>query len=143
MARALIGPTGYGTFGIVWRDYNVMERRGGYSGPYSTIEEAEQGARSWTDTYDEPLTIEHVENVNDLTTSPDELCAVTDCERRGRPHICLYDGRYHRHGHIHYETAEGSTRLNPMGLTFRHDGWRFICNSHYQQLKEVCEALPA
>ena len=66
MAKALIGPTGYGTFGIVWRDYDVMARRGGYSGPYGTVEEAEQGAQDWTATYDEPLTIEHVESVADL-----------------------------------------------------------------------------
>lgn len=66
MAKALIGPTGYGSFGIVWRDFPSMERRGGYSGPYRTLEEAERGARDWADAYDEPLGIEHVENVNEL-----------------------------------------------------------------------------
>lgn len=65
--RALIGPTGYGTYGIVWRDFIYMERRGGYSGPYPTMKEAEQGARTWATYYDVPdLVIEYVPNVNDL-----------------------------------------------------------------------------
>ena len=66
--RALIGPTGYpDSYGIVWRNAPAMERRGGYSGPYGTLLQAERGARDWADTFDvTDLTIEHVENVNKL-----------------------------------------------------------------------------
>jgi hypothetical protein len=46
--RVVIAPTDVGTtFGIFWQNAPAMERRGGYSGPYRTREEAEQGARDW------------------------------------------------------------------------------------------------
>ena len=57
--KAVIAPTGFGTFGIWWSDFEAMERRGGYSGPYKTREEAESGARAWSDTFESPITVEH------------------------------------------------------------------------------------
>ncbi|HEX5016572.1 MAG TPA: hypothetical protein VFX15_03180 [Actinomycetes bacterium] len=45
------------TFGIYWSNFPAMERRGGYSGPYSTREEATQGARDWADHWEAPVTI--------------------------------------------------------------------------------------
>ena len=56
---ATIRPTQAGTFGIYWSEFEAMERRGGYSGPYTTREEAEQGARSWAEHWDCPVTIVH------------------------------------------------------------------------------------
>lgn len=64
--KAIIGPTGYGTFGIVWRDFEAMENRGGYSGPYDTAEAAEESAKVWRNHWDLPenaLVIEHVEDL--------------------------------------------------------------------------------
>lgn len=51
-ARAVIRRNDVGTFGIWWYRFEAMERRGGYSGPYATIAEAEEGARSWADHWD-------------------------------------------------------------------------------------------
>ena len=60
--RAVIAPTTMGTtYGIWWFDFEAMERRGGYSGPYPSREEAEAGANSWADYWDAPITIEHRE----------------------------------------------------------------------------------
>lgn len=59
--RAVIAPTVVGTYGIWWRDFEAMERRGGYSGPYRTREEAEEGARAWADHFECPVVIEHRE----------------------------------------------------------------------------------
>jgi hypothetical protein len=42
------GP-GKPTFGIVWQNAPAMERRGGWSGPYDSREEAEASARVWLD----------------------------------------------------------------------------------------------
>jgi hypothetical protein len=55
---AVVAPTGYGTFGIWWSEFPAMERRGGYSGPYSTAEEAEEGARGWGEHWECPVRIE-------------------------------------------------------------------------------------
>lgn len=65
-AKALVGPTGYDSFGIVWRDFPELERRGGYSGPYRTYDEALRGAEDWAKEYDRTLVVEPVENVNRL-----------------------------------------------------------------------------
>jgi hypothetical protein len=65
--KAMVGPTGHGTFGIIWRDFPAMERRGGYSGPYNTLEDARQAALEWADAWGYApyeLTIRKVENVN-------------------------------------------------------------------------------
>ena len=64
MAKALIGPTGYGTFGIIWRDFPIMEHRGGYSGPFRTLDEAEARAEEIMQHWGKDIEIEHVENVN-------------------------------------------------------------------------------
>ena len=58
---AVIAPTGFGTFGIWWSDFPAMERRGGYSGPYATPQEAEDSARSWGEHWECPVTIERRE----------------------------------------------------------------------------------
>ncbi len=51
--RAIIAPTDVGdTFGIFWQNAPAMERRGGYSGPYKTREDAEASAISWRDSWD-------------------------------------------------------------------------------------------
>ena len=54
---ATIAPTEYGTFGIWWSDFEAMERRGGYSGPYHTREEAEESARSWGEHFECPVRV--------------------------------------------------------------------------------------
>ena len=57
------------------------------------------------------------------------LCAVKDCPNPGRPQICLYDGKYHHHGCIHYSEHPYDT------LEFRNGGWYYLCDEHYSQLK--------
>ena len=128
MAKALVGPTGYGTFGIVWRDFPAMERRGGYSGPYRTQKEAEDGARMWFEQYDVQGQIEQVENVNRIDWN--NGCAVVGCKDEGRPQVCPYDGRRHHHGHIHYENDHPA---HPE-MKFRGGEWRDMCNAHYAQI---------
>lgn len=59
--RAVVAPTGYGTFGVWWFDFPAMERRGGYSGPYQTAAEAEAGALDWGSHWDCPVSVEHRE----------------------------------------------------------------------------------
>lgn len=54
---ATVAPTGYGTFGIWWSEFPAMERRGGYSGPYGTEAEAQQGARDWAEHWECPVVI--------------------------------------------------------------------------------------
>jgi len=65
MATAQIGPTGYGTYGIIWKDFPAMERRGGYSGPFDSRDEAVTKAREIM-TYYEEITqdIEDIPTVN-------------------------------------------------------------------------------
>lgn len=55
---AVVAPTGFGTFGIWWSEFPAMERRGGYSGPYRTAEEAEQGAIDWGTHWEVPVRVE-------------------------------------------------------------------------------------
>ena len=62
--RAVIHPTTLGTFGILWYDAPAMERRGGWSGPYSSREDAEKSAREWLASWEvTDFTIEHSEAV--------------------------------------------------------------------------------
>lgn len=73
------------------------------------------------------------------TTAIRNPCAVEACEQEGRPKVCLYDGRYHHHGAIHYETAQrGKLKTD---LTFRDDHWYWICSDHYTQLKAEFDAV--
>ena len=61
-------------------------------------------------------------------------CAVEDCHEWGKPQVCVYDGRYHHHGRIHYENGHP---FHPE-LRFRgmdEGGWRGICNTHMKQIK--------
>jgi hypothetical protein len=65
-ATATIAPTGYGTFGVWWTNFEAMERRGGYSGPYRSAEEATDGVAAWCDQFDieqNAIRIVHSENV--------------------------------------------------------------------------------
>ncbi len=64
MAKAKIGPTGYGSYGILWEDFPYMEARGGYSGPFDTQDAAQQRANEIAVAFDHPLTIEFVDTVN-------------------------------------------------------------------------------
>jgi len=69
----------------------------------------------------------------------DERCAVEGCEEAGRAQVCVYDGRYHWHGKIHYENGHP---FHPE-LRFRaleDGGWRGVCNDHYQAIKNGAQA---
>ena len=72
-----------------------------------------------------------------LETLPidDGRCAVVDCVERGRPQVCLTDGRYHRHGYIHYEDGDG-------GLVFRRGAWHWLCDAHYRQIAVAARKEP-
>lgn len=59
-------------------------------------------------------------------------CAVLDCPNEGRPQVCMYDGRFHHHGRIHYDCQRADTTEH--GLAFRPNGWRLICDEHYATL---------
>jgi len=59
------------------------------------------------------------------------LCAVKDCPRPGKPQICFYDGRYHHHGCIHYDCG-----YPKHSVEFRNDGWYWLCDEHYEMLKQ-------
>lgn len=63
-AKATIGGTGYGTLGITWEEFPAMERRGGYSGPFTTEEEARECVVRWRELWEIPeeaVTVEVVE----------------------------------------------------------------------------------
>lgn len=60
------------------------------------------------------------------------VCAVDGCDAPGQPHVCLADGSYHHHGCVHYEYLP-----NNAGLTFLTGGWCWLCDGHYQQLREA------
>ncbi len=62
--------------------------------------------------------------------TPGTECAVVGCEHEGTPHLCPYDERRHYHGAIHYNCS----RAEPTTLTFKKDGWFWICEAHYQHL---------
>ncbi|MGV0985095.1 MAG: hypothetical protein ACOYB2_11100 [Limnohabitans sp.] len=55
---AVVAPTGFGTFGIWWSEFPAMERRGGYSGPYTTEAEAIEGANDWAAHWNVPVRVE-------------------------------------------------------------------------------------
>lgn len=56
---------------------------------------------------------------------PDPPCAVVGCDLRGRPVVCVFDGRF---GEI-------------VGLRFRpiSEGWFGICNEHQGQIAVAME----
>lgn len=66
-------------------------------------------------------------------------CAVDGCPGVGRPQVCLYDGKYHHHGFIHYGMEYPEMR--ELGITFREGGWKGICNEHYALLKAAREKV--
>lgn len=68
------------------------------------------------------------------------LCAVEGCEDQGHAQVCVYDGRRHHHGCIHYDC--GAAEVTKHGLTFR-DGWGWLCEAHYDVLKRSQQALEA
>ena len=67
----------------------------------------------------------------------DGKCAVGGCEADGRPQVCIYDSRYHRHGKIHYVNAHP---FHP-ALWFKDGPWCDVCNPHYAEMKAGAEAL--
>jgi hypothetical protein len=65
IARALIRGTGYGTFAIIWRDLpEMVEARGGYSGPYDTAAEAAERAAEIATFYGYPVHVERAEDAS-------------------------------------------------------------------------------
>lgn len=71
------------------------------------------------------------------TETDTRLCAVEGCPAWGEPQVCLYDGRYHHHGRIHYGARY--PEMEELGITFRDiedGGWRGICSRHYGILRE-------
>lgn len=62
------------------------------------------------------------------------LCAVEGCDREAHPQICFYDGQYHHHGCIHYGCG-----YPKHSVTFREEGWHWVCNYHYAILKKERE----
>jgi len=65
-----------------------------------------------------------------------KLCAVIDCPNPGRPQICPYDHKYHHHGCIHYDCGRPVSQL-----TFRGDGWYWICDEHYEMVSAERKAF--
>lgn len=65
IVQARIGPTGYdGTFGILWSDFPVGPGPGGYSGPFTTQQDAEARARAIADAYGYSLAVSFIPTVN-------------------------------------------------------------------------------
>lgn len=80
--RALIGPTGYGSFGILWRNAPALATRGGYSGSFDTLQAAEERAVDIALFHEGAVpSISYVENVNRVCSQCDALmpdgCTVT------------------------------------------------------------------
>lgn len=69
------------------------------------------------------------------------VCAVLTCQEAAHPQICPFDQRYHRHGCIHYDNNidQGTRVCQNTGLVFR-EGWGWVCDEHYQQIKAGWEA---
>jgi hypothetical protein len=61
-----------------------------------------------------------------------DVCAVDWCLDPGKPQVCLADGANHHHGCVHYKHLPDHA-----GLTFREGGWCWLCDHHYQLLKEA------
>jgi hypothetical protein len=60
--RAVIHPVGGGRYGVSWEDAPAMARRGGYSGPFASIEKAEEDVERWREDWEigvEDITIEY------------------------------------------------------------------------------------
>lgn len=62
------------------------------------------------------------------------VCAVIGCEKEGKPHVCPHDGRFHGHGCVHYNCG-----CPVHSLTFRTDGWYWLCDEHYEIVKRERE----
>lgn len=75
-----------------------------------------------------------------VPASKQHLCAVNDCTDPGKPQVCLYDGRYHHHGCIHYDCPRAEATGH--GLTFR-PGWGLVCDRHYASLKTALDRKEA
>jgi len=58
----------------------------------------------------------------------DGICAVEGCTAWGRPQLCPYDRKYHRHGYIHYENGHPA---HPT-MVFRRGAWHWICDRDYE-----------
>jgi hypothetical protein len=69
------------------------------------------------------------------TTAPNRACGVEGCGDEGRPQICPYDKRYHRHGMVHYQCGYPESRL-----AFRK-GWHLLCNEHFAIVKAERKAF--
>jgi hypothetical protein len=65
-------------------------------------------------------------------------CAVEGCEEQGKPQVCPYDGRMHRHGKVHYDCGSPKSALK-----FRGGRWRLICDTHLGVLQAERKALGA
>lgn len=68
-----------------------------------------------------------------MTAATDDqpLCAVVDCTERGRPQVCVFDGKYHGHGMTHYSDFEEivGLRFRPVG-----EGWFWMCSPHQSKI---------
>jgi hypothetical protein len=64
-----------------------------------------------------------------------DVCAVEACTTPGEPQRCLYDGAYHHHGCVHYDCPAAEATNH--GLTFRPNGWAWLCAGHYAVLVEA------
>lgn len=68
-------------------------------------------------------------------------CAVQGCTKGGRSQVCIYDGRYHHHGRIHY--GPDYPEMAELEISFRKledGGWRGVCDEHYALLRDAREA---
>lgn len=61
-------------------------------------------------------------------------CAVVDCERKGKPHVCPHDGTRHGHGCVHYNC--GHPRHS---LEFHSGTWDWLCDQHYKIVRRERE----
>ena len=66
------------------------------------------------------------------------LCAVDGCDHEGKPQICPFDHRAHRHGCIHYGCGYPAS-----ALTYRAEGWHWICDEHYKVVQSERAAFEA
>lgn len=65
------------------------------------------------------------------------VCAVEGCPEEGKRQICLYDGKLHHHGCIHYNCE--AAKMTKHGLTFREGGWALMCDKDYAVMKKAYE----
>lgn len=69
-----------------------------------------------------------------ISTPTDKMCAVMDCNEKGKVQWCPYDGRLHSHGMIHYDCG-----YPQHSVKFRTDRWRLICDKHFELVKNERE----